>query len=61
MILEIIGLILVLILLGAIIFINFSPQFGAKTTGAGYERIKKSVRNLGPNSHDAGRSCSGTY
>ena len=42
MILESIGLILILILIGCMIFINFSPQFGAKTTGVNYERIKSS-------------------
>jgi len=54
MILQYIVLILILILIGGIIFINVSPQFGAKTTGADYERIKRSknfkngkFRNIG--------------
>lgn len=42
MILLSFGLILILILIVAIIFINFSPQFGAKTIGANYERNKRS-------------------
>lgn len=42
MIIVYIFLILILILIGGVIFINFSPQFGAKTTGANYERIKRS-------------------
>jgi L-ascorbate metabolism protein UlaG (beta-lactamase superfamily) len=36
------ALIIMLILIAGIIFINFSPQFGAKTTGINYERIKGS-------------------
>jgi L-ascorbate metabolism protein UlaG (beta-lactamase superfamily) len=40
MILESMVLILMLILIVGMIFINFSPQFGAKTTGVNYERIK---------------------
>ena len=35
-------LILILILIVGMIFINFSPQFAAKTTGVNYERIKSS-------------------
>jgi L-ascorbate metabolism protein UlaG (beta-lactamase superfamily) len=42
MILLSIALIIILILIAGIIFINFSPQFGAKTTGINYERIKGS-------------------
>ena len=42
MILQYIVLILILSLIGGIIFINVSPQFGAKTIGANYERIKRS-------------------
>jgi len=42
MILESMILILILILIVGMIFINFSPQFGAKTTGVNYERIKSS-------------------
>ena len=42
MILKYIGLILILILIVIIMFINLSPQFGAKTTGESYVRIKSS-------------------
>lgn len=42
MILVYIGLVLILILIVGVIFINFSPQFGAKTTGDSYERFKRS-------------------
>ena len=42
MILQAIGLILIVILIGGIIFINLSPQFGDKATGVSYERIKES-------------------
>lgn len=39
MILVVIVLILILLVIIGIIFINSSPQFGAKTTGESYERI----------------------
>jgi len=42
MIFVYIVLILILISIGGIIFINFSPQFGAKTTGPSYERFIRS-------------------
>jgi len=42
MILQFIFLILILILIMGMLFINLSPQFGAKTKGVNYEIIKKS-------------------
>jgi len=42
MILESMDLILIPILIVGMIFINFSPQFGAKTTGVNSKRIKSS-------------------
>jgi len=42
MIILFIGLILMLILIACFIFINFSPQFGAKTTRFSNERFKRS-------------------
>ena len=42
MIIQFIFLILILILIMGMLFINLSPQFGAKTKGVNYEIIKKS-------------------
>jgi L-ascorbate metabolism protein UlaG (beta-lactamase superfamily) len=39
----VIALILILMVIGGIVFIKFSPQFGAKTTGDHYERIISST------------------